>query len=101
MVCSHPPALSLRYANSMNSNQEDLHLISEMGITPDVSIHAKKPTLKAAGLAVMAAVRMKKLADGWAANRKVHAQLVKTLEGMGRRSRKTNTPGRQQLSFAR
>lgn len=66
-----------------------------MGITPDVSIHTKKPTLKAAGLAVMAAIRMRKLADAWAVNRKVHAQLVKTLEGMRRRSGRTNTPGRQ------
>jgi len=91
----------LGLTNLFNSNQEDLHLISEMGITPDVSIHSKKPTLKAAGLAVMAALRMKKLSDGWAANRKVHAQLVKTLEGMRRRSGKMTTPGRQQLSFAR
>lgn len=87
--------------NVRNSNQEDLHLISEMGITPDISIHSKKPSLKAAGLAVIATIRMKKLSEGWAANRKVHAQLVRTLEGMRRRSGRTSTPGRQQLSFAR
>jgi hypothetical protein len=72
-----------------------------MGITPDMSIHTKKPTLKAAGLAVMAAIRMKRLSDGWAASRKVHAQLVKTLEGMRKRSGRTTTPGRQQLTFTR
>lgn len=72
-----------------------------MGITPDESIHTKKPTLRAAGLAVIAALRMKKMSESWAANRKIHAQLVKTLEGMRRKSGRMAGGARQQLSFVR
>jgi len=68
------------------SNQEDLNLISQMGITPDITVHDRRPKLKSAALAVIAAIRMQKLADGWAQNRKIHEQLKAKLEGMRRNS---------------
>ena len=66
-----------------HSNQEDLNLISQMGITPDVTVHDRRPKLKSA---VVAAIRMQKLADGWAQNRKIHEQLKAKLESMRRNS---------------
>ncbi|EMD68941.1 hypothetical protein COCSADRAFT_278465 [Bipolaris sorokiniana ND90Pr] len=59
-----------------------------MGITPDVTIHDRRPTLKSAALAVIAAFRMQKFADDWAQNRKIHEQLKAKLEGMRRNSRR-------------
>lgn len=68
------------------SNKVDLRLLEEMGISPDVSFREKKPQLKTVGLMVLASVRMKRLAEGWAKNQEVHRALVKKLEGMkGRR----------------
>jgi hypothetical protein len=55
-----------------------------MGITPEVTVHDRRPKLKSAALAVIAAIRMQKLADGWAQNRKIHEQLKAKLEGMRR-----------------
>lgn len=72
--------------NTVYSNKEDLKLIEEIGITPDISYHKRRPGLKAAGLAVIALLRMKKMSDDWAVQRKVHAQLVGKLEAMRRRS---------------
>jgi len=72
-----------------------------MGITPDISIHGKKRTLKAAALVVIAAQRIKRLSESWAANRRVHAQLMKTWEGMKRRGGKSTTVAGQQLRIAR
>lgn len=69
-----------------HSNQEDLNLISQMGITPDVTVHDRRPKLKSAIIAVVAAMRMQKLADGWAQNRKIHEQLKAKLESMRRNS---------------
>lgn len=59
-----------------------------MGITPDITIHDRRPTLKSAALAVIAALRMQKFADDWAQNRKIHEQLKAKLEGMRRNSRR-------------
>ena len=73
----------------VNSNKEDLKLIEEMGITPDVSYHVHKPSLKTAALAVIAAQRMQRLSKDWAGNRKVHAELVRKLEGMRRTGRRS------------
>ncbi|CAN9098053.1 unnamed protein product [Alternaria alternata] len=67
-------------------NQEDLNLISQMGITPDITVHNHRPKLKSAIIAVVAAIRMQKLADGWAQNRKIHEQLKAKLESMRRNS---------------
>lgn len=57
-----------------------------MGITPDITIHDRRPKLKSAAIAVIAALRMQKLADGWAQNKKIHEQLKAKLEGMKRNS---------------
>ena len=57
-----------------------------MGITPDITIHQRRPTLKSAALTVVAAIRMQKLAEGWAQNRKIHDQLKQKLESMRRAS---------------
>lgn len=59
-----------------------------MGITPDVTIQERRPKLKSAGLAVIAALRMQKLSEGWAQNRKIHEQLKQKLESMRRQSGK-------------
>jgi hypothetical protein len=55
-----------------------------MGITPDSSVLTRKPSLKTAALAVIATLRMAKQAQGWAVNRKLHAQLVQKLQAMRR-----------------
>lgn len=64
------------------SNQIDLALLEEMGITPDISIRETKPSLRTVGLAVMACVRMQKLQQAWAGNKQLHESLLKKLEGM-------------------
>lgn len=51
-----------------------------------MTIHDRRPKLKSAALAVIAAIRMQRLADGWAQNRKIHEQLKAKLEGMKRSS---------------
>jgi len=55
-----------------------------MGITPDVTVHERRPSLKSAALAVVAAIRMQRLAEAWAVNRKVQEQLKMKLESMRR-----------------
>jgi hypothetical protein len=57
-----------------------------MGITPDITIHERRPKLKSAALAVIAALRMQKMSEGWAQNRKIHDQLKQKLESMRRQS---------------
>jgi hypothetical protein len=57
-----------------------------MGITPDITIHEHRPKLKSAALAVIAALRMQKLSEGWAENRKIHEQLKQKLASMRRQS---------------
>jgi hypothetical protein len=59
-----------------------------MGITPDITIRQARPSLKSAALVFIAAIRMQKLADGWAQNRKISEQLKAKLEGMRRSSGK-------------
>ena len=65
-----------------NSNQADLRLLEEMGITPDISFRGKKHTLRTVGLAVVATVRMQKMQKAWAVNKDLHESLLKKLEGM-------------------
>lgn len=66
-----------------------------MGITPDVTVHERRPKLKSAALAVIAALRMQKLSEGWAQNRKIHEQLKQKLESMRRQSgKRTGTAAR-------
>jgi hypothetical protein len=57
-----------------------------MGITPDITIHERRPKLKSAALAVIAAIRMQKLSEAWAQNRRVHELLKSKLESMRRQS---------------
>lgn len=60
-----------------------------MGITPDVSVRHKKHSLRTVGLAVLASVRIRKMQQAWAGNKKLHESLLKKLEGMKRRQGKT------------
>lgn len=73
----------------MNSNKADLKMLEEMGITPDLTIRQRKPTLKSVGLMVIATVRMQKMQQAWAGNKKLHEALMKKLEGMRRKQGKT------------
>jgi hypothetical protein len=57
-----------------------------MGITPDITVHERRPKLKSAALAVIAAIRMQKMSEAWAQNRKIHDQLKLKLESMRRQS---------------
>ncbi|KAK8155686.1 Pericentrin-AKAP-450 domain of centrosomal targeting protein-domain-containing protein [Phyllosticta citribraziliensis] len=67
-------------------NTSHLSLLSEMGITPDPNASFykkdKRPSLRCVAFGIIATLRMKKMADAWAVNRKVHESLVRTLEGM-------------------
>nr|POE99332.1 hypothetical protein CFP56_52725 [Quercus suber] len=65
-----------------NSNQVDLRLLEEMGITPDITIREKRHSLKTVGLMVVACVRVQKMQQAWAGNKKLHESLMKKLEGM-------------------
>lgn len=73
-----------------------------MGITPDPNASfynsAKRPSLRCVAFAVMASLRMKKMADAWAVNRKVHESLVRTLEGMRGRKKTAAAAGRGLLT---
>lgn len=70
--------------NDICSNQADLSILEEMGITPDMAVRERRPTLKSAVIAVIAAGRMKKMQQAWAVNKKVHETLMKKLESMKR-----------------
>lgn len=65
-----------------------------MGIHPDLSIHGRRPSLKTAGLAVIAAIRMKKWQQEWAASKKLHDGLMKKLESMRRGGQRKSTATR-------
>lgn len=60
-----------------------------MGITPDISFHAKKCSFKSVGLAVVASVRMRKMAEEWAGSRKMQQSLLKKLESMKGKGRQS------------
>ncbi|KAF2155184.1 hypothetical protein K461DRAFT_276378 [Myriangium duriaei CBS 260.36] len=61
-------------------------MLEEMGITPDVSVREKRPSLKAAGHAIIATIRMRKMQQAWAGSKKLHESLLKKLESMKARS---------------
>lgn len=71
------------------SNKADLRLLEDMGAsaTPGAAaaLRAKRPSLKAAGLAVVACIRMQRWSQAWAGERKVHEALVRKLDGMRRK----------------
>ena len=60
-----------------------------MGITPDISVREKKHSLKTVGLAVLGCVRMRRMQQDWAGNKKLHESLLRKLEGMKRRQGET------------
>lgn len=72
----------------LNSNAADLKLLEEIGFTPDATIREKRPTLRTVGFAVIASIRMQKMREAWAGNKKVQEALVRKFEGMRRGSRK-------------
>lgn len=55
-----------------------------MGITPDITIHQRRPRLKSAALAVIAAIRMQRMSEAWAQNKRIQEQLRAKLENMRR-----------------
>lgn len=86
------------FSNMLHSNQIDLNLLSEMGITPGPSSprlrlgdslrgkigrpEQKRPSLRVVSFMLIASCRMKKLSQEWAGQRRVRDALSKKLEGM-------------------
>lgn len=80
------------------SNQIDLNLLSEIGITLGPSsprlrlgdslrgklgkTEGKRPSIRAVGLMIMASCRMQRMSQEWAGQRRVRDALSKKLEGM-------------------
>jgi hypothetical protein len=79
-------------------NQADLALLAQMGITPDRTVMPKPPTIKKAGLVVIAMLRMKRGAAQWAKSRRIHERIVGKLEGMRRGSSQAGPPQMKQLT---
>jgi hypothetical protein len=63
-------------------------MLEQMGITPDKTTSAKRPSLRTVFIMVRAGVRMKRGAEHWAKSRKIHERLVSTLEVMRRKQKK-------------
>jgi hypothetical protein len=61
-----------------------------MGITPDRTIHVKKPSFRTVAIMVRACVRMKRGAEQWAKSRQIHEKIVNKLEVMKRKSKKSS-----------
>ena len=96
-------------ANSLHSNEIDLNLLSEMGITPGLSsprlrlgdslrgkigkTERKRPSLRAVAFMVVAGCRMKKMSEEWAGQRRVRDALSRKLEGMleGKRGKRVSS----------
>lgn len=72
------------FADVCYSNQADLALLQEMGISPDMSVHEKRPSLRTVGLTVLATVRMQRMQREWAGSKRVQESLVRKLESMKR-----------------
>lgn len=53
-----------------------------MGITPDITIRERKHSVKSVGLTVVACLRMRKMMEGWAGNKRLQESLLKKLEGV-------------------
>ena len=79
-------------ANRNHSNQADLHLLEEMGITPDRSFRERRPTIKTVGLMIIFTTRMKRLAGAWSEKKKVQEQLVRKLDMMKGRGQRKRLP---------
>lgn len=66
----------------------DLKLLADMGVTPDrTEKKRKKPTLKMVGTMIRAAMRMKKMQEAWAGNKKLHETLMNKVESMRKQGR--------------
>ncbi|KAF2211995.1 hypothetical protein CERZMDRAFT_42031 [Cercospora zeae-maydis SCOH1-5] len=65
-------------------NREDLRLLEEIGVTPDMSFREKKRSLKSVACMVLAGVRMQRGAERWRECRRVEESLLKKLEGVRR-----------------
>ena len=96
-------------ADTMHSNQIDLNLLSEMGISHGPSsprlrlgdslrgkigkTEQKRRSLRAVGFMVLASCRMKRMSKNWAVQRKVRDALSKKLEGMmeGKKGKKISS----------
>lgn len=66
-----------------------MKLLEEMGVTPDTKIRERKPSLRSVAYMVIATVRMQKMQEAWAGNKKLHESLMKKLDGMRRKQGKT------------
>lgn len=64
-------------------------MLQQMGITPDRTIHEKKPSLRTVAIMVIAGVRMRRGAEKWAKSKKIHERLVTTVEAMRGKARKS------------
>ena len=92
MLGTDSTSLSLDMKNKANfpdSNKEDLHMLEEMGVTPDSKSRAKRLTLRAVVFTVLATVRMQRQQREWAVHKKLQASLVKKAQQVQRLSRKT------------
>ena len=77
------------YIDFVYSNKADLKLLEEMGVTPKTKTREQKPSLRSVAYMVMATVRMRKMQEAWAGNKKLHETLMKKLDGMRRKQGKT------------
>ncbi|KAI9731472.1 MAG: hypothetical protein M1818_007862 [Claussenomyces sp. TS43310] len=83
-------------------NKADLSLLRQMGIKPDPALYrtdrrvadgTAKPTLRTLAIMVRASVRMRRGAERWAAQRKVHERLLQGFEAMRRRGGRDGKEG--------
>lgn len=63
-------------------------MLEEMGVTPDSKIREKKPSLKAAGLMILAVIKMRKMRTEWAGHKRLQASLARIAEQVRRHSKK-------------
>ena len=71
------------------SNVANLRLIEEMGISPDRTFRHRKPTLKIVAHMVRFCVRTKRASEGWKEKRLIQESLVRKVDAMRGRVRKT------------
>lgn len=56
-----------------------------MGIKARSEAEEHRPSLKNVGLMIIATIRMRKMQEAWAANKKLHETLMKKVESMKRK----------------
>jgi hypothetical protein len=77
-------------ANICNSTTNNVNMIAEMGITPEVSFREKKPSIRTVAFAIISTIRMQKMKQEWDQHKKIHESLVKKLESMKRGQRRSD-----------